>query len=213
LPDPEAEKGAARASRARRASAILPVSLVSLFLVSLASPAAADDEPRVDPTGARPTLLWLLTQLIPSPEAAEGQGEWRFGLRWQVTPVLYSFGLDPRVSGWRALVVEPIVRQSGSIEVFFTPELFTGMFDTPLLRGGVRSYFPLVAKGEELSVSLGTSYAYMNGQRGVGFELGAYVLYGTIGVQVTYTPAPAAVLPATAVLPPEWITTLRIRYF
>jgi hypothetical protein len=157
----------------------------------------------------RPTFIWILTQLIPSPEVAAGKGSdlvetVRFGLRWQVTPILYSFGHNPRVSPWRAFVVEPIVRQSGSVELFLSPELFVGSLDTPLLRGGVRSYFPLIAKGDDLSVSLGTSYTYMNGQSGVGYELGAYVLYGTLGIQVTYSPAPS---------PVQWITTLRFRYF
>jgi hypothetical protein len=165
----------------------------------------------------RPTLIWLLTQVIPSPEVAVGEGPapsggipptWtaRFGLRWQITPVLYSFGLNPRVSPWRSLVVEPLVRQSGSIEAFVSPELFTGsLFATPMVRAGVRSYFPLVAKGEELSISLGSSVTYMNGVTGIGYELGAYVLYGVVGVQVTYAPEPSS--------PVAWITTLRIRYF
>jgi|HubBroStandDraft_2_1064218.scaffolds.fasta_scaffold312327_2 hypothetical protein len=154
---------------------------------------------------ARPTLVWILTQLIPSPEVAAGTEGTHFGLRWQVTPILYSFGINSRLSPWRALVVEPIVRQSGSIELFLSPEVFTGsLFQAPLVRAGVRSYFPLVAKGEELSVSLGTSYTNMNGQNGVGWEAGAYILYGTVGIQVTYAPAPS---------PVQWITTLRIRYF
>jgi hypothetical protein len=176
----------------------------SLVMALWARPATAE-ETRADEQEARPTLVWIFTQLIPSPEVAAGTDGAHFGLRWQVTPILYSFGINPRLSPWRALVVEPIVRQSGSIELFLSPELFTGsLFQTPLVRAGVRSYFPLVAKGDELSMSIGTSYTNMNGQNGVGWEAGVYVLYGTVGVQVTYAPAPS---------PVQWITTLRIRYF
>ncbi len=152
----------------------------------------------------RPTLLWALLQLIPSPEIAAGDGP-RFGVRWQVTPILYSFGIDRRLPPWRALVVEPIVRQSGSIEGYVSPELFAGVLNlTPLVRAGVRSYFPVLAKGEELSVSVGSSYTYMGGRSGVGYEIGAYVLYGVLGVQLTYSPVSS---------PVQWITTFRFRYF
>jgi hypothetical protein len=181
--------------RALRCSAVLSAALAVRGLPA----AASEGEPE-----PRPTLIWIFTQLVPSPEVAVGGQQVHFGVRWQVTPVLYSFGINPRLSPWRVLVVEPIVRQSGSIEIFLTPELFVGGLDSPLLRGGIRSCFPVVAKGEELSVSLGTSYAYATGRSGVGYEVGAYVLYGTLGVQVTYDPMAS---------PVQWITTLRFRYF
>jgi hypothetical protein len=179
----------------------------SLFvLAALWARVAAAEEAHPEEPEAKPTLVWIFTQVIPSPEVAYGEDAARFGLRWQVTPILYSFGINPRLSPWRSLVVEPIVRQSGSVELFLSPELFTGsLLQTPMVRAGVRAYFPLIAKGEELSVSLGTSYTYMNGQSGVGYEAGVYTLYGVVGLQVTYTPTPSS--------PVQWITTLRIRYF
>ena len=70
-----------------------------------------------------PTLLWCAIQLVPSPQwsllAHDGL---RFGLRWQVTPVLYSFGINRKLSPWRWFVVEPFVRQVGSAEIFCSPE-------------------------------------------------------------------------------------------
>jgi len=189
---------------ARAGAGIIAAMTLRARFVAADAARPAEPEPR-------PTLVWILTQLVPSPEVAAGKDSAaaasesvRFGLRWQVTPILYSFGINPRLSPWRALVVEPIVRQSGSIELYFSPELFVGSLDNPLLRGGVRSYFPLVGKGDDLSVSLGTSYTYMNGQSGVGYELGAYVLYGTLGIQLTYSPT---------LSPAQWITTFRFRYF
>jgi hypothetical protein len=177
---------------------------------SAASPSRDPDaESKPAEPDVKPTVAWVLTQLIPSPEVAlgrvSGAEDARFGLRWQVTPVLYSFGIDRRLSPWRAIVVEPIVRQSGSVELFVSPEIFTGsLWGSAMIRGGIRSYFPLVAKGEELSVSLGTSYTNLNGQSGASLEVGGYVLYGTVGLQVTYSPSPS---------PVPWIFTFRIRYF
>jgi hypothetical protein len=193
-----------RPSRRRRAAATL-----ALVLTVLSPRARADSEGKPEEPDVKPTLLWVFTQLIPSPEVAVGRNagaeDARFGLRWQVTPVLYSFGIHRGLSPWRALVVEPLVRQSGSVELFFTPEIFTGsLWGSALLRAGVRSYFPLLAKGDELSVSLGTSYANLNGVSGAAYEAGIYFLYGTLGIQVTYSPSPS---------PVPWITTLRFRYF
>src|SRR5689334_2785164 len=119
-------------------------------------PAAIDQAPA--PGSARLTPLWLLTQLVPSPEVVHGDGVTRFGLRWQVTPLLYSFGVNRRVSPWRTLIVEPFVRQSGSIELFAGPEWipFGRTFtDSLLWRVGARSYFPLVEYGDYLSMSIG----------------------------------------------------------
>ncbi len=155
------------------------------------------------------TAPWLATQLVPSPELAWGQSQARFGFRWQVTPVLFSWGIHRGLSPWRFFVVEPFVRQSGSVELFVTPEYLwygSSFSDGVVLRGGVRSYFPLVEHGEYLSVSVGASEFAFAGQSGAALEAGAYVLFGVVGAQVTVSPTPAAAPIAT-------IATLRLRYF
>lgn len=159
--------------------------------------------------GVRPTLAWFLTQLVPSPELAGGRHAGpQFGLRWQVTPLLYSWGVHRGLSPWRFLVAEPLVRQSGSIELYFTPEVFPGygssFGDAWMVRTGVRTYLPLVAHGEYLSASIGASHFYFDGQSGAAFEAGLYALFGVVGVQVTWSPSP---------VPFAWIATLRLRYF
>ena len=165
----------------------------------------------VTPTepGVTITVPWLVTQLVPSPELAYGQDVARFGARWQVTPLLYSWGIHRGLSPWRFLVAEPLVRQSGSIELFATPEYFvygSSFADGWAFRSGVRSYFPLVEHGEYLSVSAGASHFVLAGQSAVAWEAGAYVLFGAVGVQVTVSPTPSAAPIAT-------IATLRLRYF
>lgn len=154
-----------------------------------------------------PSLVWTLTQLLPSPELFTGTGGTRYGMRWQVTPVLYSFGANRRISPWRWFVVDPMARQSGSIELFFSPEYVAEsprLADDAILRTGVRSYFPLVEKGDYLSVSLGASHYLFEGHSGAAIEGGVYVLFGILGLQVTYSPS---------ALPAQWITTIRIRNF
>ena len=168
--------------------------------------ATAGGETVAEP-GARATPLWFLAQLVPSPEVAYGEGTARFGLRWQITPLLYSFGTNRRVRRWRTFVVEPLVRQSGSTEVFFGPEYLARgprFSDGLLWRVGVRSYFPLVERGDYLSVSIGSSFFDLAGQSGVAYEAGAYALFGIVGAQVTWSPRPG---------PAQLIATLRLRYF
>jgi hypothetical protein len=169
--------------------------------------AATADEPATEP-GVHPTLLWAATQLLPSPGYAYGQGSSHFDVRWQLTPLLYSWGMNRRLSPWRLFVVEPYTRQSGSIELFVSPEYVTAagsdFADGMLLRTGVRSYFPLVEHGEYLSCSLGASHYLIDGHSGAAVEAGAYVLFGTVGLQLTYSPSR---------LPTAWIATFRIRYF
>lgn len=164
-----------------------------------------------------PSLPWTLLQLLPSPELVVGQvreaspsgasertTKSAFGLRWQVTPLVWSWGVNRHVSRWRFLVVDPLARHSGSIEVPLNLEYVFGHVDRLLVRPGVRAYLPLVERGEYLSASIGTStYAY-DGKMRVAYDVGAYVLYGIFGVQATIAPDHGPLMA---------IGTFRIRYF
>ncbi len=169
--------------------------------------------------GVEITIPWVATQLVPSPELAYGTdsahgadglehpSQARFGMRWQVTPLLWSWGTHRGLSPWRFLVVEPNVRNSGSIELFATPEYVwygSSFADGWIARGGVRAYFPLVEHGEYLSCSAGASAFAFAGKAGAAGEVGAYALFGTVGLQVTVSPSAA---------PIATIATLRLRYF
>jgi hypothetical protein len=174
---------------------------------ALAHPAAhaaegAGIEPRV-----HPTWIWAVTQIIPSPEWLLGDAPARFGARWQVTPLLYSFGIHRRLSPWRSFIAEPIVRHAGSVELFGAPEvLATGgeLADSWILRAGVRAYFPILDRGEHLSCSVGGSAFDFRGRAGAAYEAGVYTLFGVLGLQLTYSPAPH--LRGTTL-------TLNVRYF
>ena len=155
-----------------------------------------------------PTGLWILTQFIPSPEMVKTANiGLRFGMRWQVTPLLYSFGINRRLNPWRYFIAEPIVRQNGSLEWYLTPEWLnlTGRFETNwLFRSGLRGYIPLYRYGEYLSASLSASYYNFNGLQGFSYEAGLYIFFGILGLQATYSPDLTGAV---------WIFTLRLRYF
>jgi hypothetical protein len=172
--------------------------------------ATQPDLARVQDPIPYPTVFWMVPQLLPSPEVVFGgnaSGGARAGLRWQVTPLLYSFGLNRKITPWRFLVVDPLARQNGSVEIYFSPEYIAAggaQPDALVARTGVRSYFPILARGESLSVSLGSSVFLYEGRAGAAFEGGVYTLSGILGLQLTYSPSN---------LPAEWIATFRVRYF
>ncbi len=164
-----------------------------------------------------PSFAWILTQLVPSPEVSfgrvrhiDGAGQVQdvstsaFGLRWQVTPVLWSWGVNRRVTRWRYFVVDPLARNAGSIELNGSLEYLWGDVHRFLARPGVRATFPLLQRGEYLSMSIGTStYQYDNTFR-VAYDAGLHVLYGILGAQLTVAPGHA---------PMRTLATLTLRYF
>jgi hypothetical protein len=163
---------------------------------------------KVTEPAVHPSSLWISSQFIPSPQFISVRDVGlKFGLKWQVTPLLYSFGINRKLSPWRYFVVEPLVRQNGSVELFFSPEWLniTDKFKTNwLFRGGVRAYFPLYRRGEYLSGSLAASYYNFNGEQGISYEAGIYLFFGILGFQATYSPDMKSA---------PWIFTIRLRYF
>ncbi|MBX3228041.1 MAG: hypothetical protein KIT84_27550 [Labilithrix sp.] len=204
--------------------------VTGLTLVLAAAEAHADEPPPLDvhraplpddpieahPPKPYPSFAWILFQLLPSPELAfghtknvdvDGNADERvrtaFGLRWQLTPVLWSFGVHRSQPRWRFFVVDPFARHAGSVELSASLEYIGGHVDALVARPGVRVYLPVLERGERLSVSLGTSVYDAHGFR-VAYDVGAYVLNGFLGLQVTVAPRHEAL--AT-------IATLRLRYF
>lgn len=172
---------------ARRATLAMAV------IAALVAPPRAALAAEATPPGQHPTLLWTALQLVPSPEVMIAGSSVYAGMRWQVTPLLYSFGINRKLSPWRSLIAEPVVRHAGSIELFFSPEYLSksGTFaEHWLFRGGLRSYFPLLSKGEYLSTSIGASLLHFDHHLGAALSAGLYVLYGFVGAEITYCPTP-----------------------
>jgi hypothetical protein len=154
-----------------------------------------------------PTWPWIATQLIPSPELVLQDGQAAFGARWQLTPVLFSFGIHRSQRPWRAFVVEPIVRHSGSLEWYVSPEYIALDDDFGQrfgLRTGLRSYVPLLERGDYLALSFGTSVMRFQEQTAVAYEVGAHVLFGFLGTLLSYSPTPDG---------GRFISTLQLRVF
>lgn len=154
--------------------------------------------------------IWAATQLVPSPLFVIGQDRVGGGVRWQLTPLLYSFGIAE--SPLRSFLITPIARHSGSVELHVSPEwaCCAASGSSWLLRSGLRVYLPLLEHGEQLSWALGTSYyrtaagTGSDGQGGFAFDAGLYTFVGVLGLTVTVSPALTG---------RELISALNIRYF
>lgn len=207
----------------------LAVSLLPVLLSAAPAAARADEPPKAkilaqpdesytyESPRSYPSLVWLGAQVVPSPEIAvgsthridvdgrvESETPVAFGLRWQVTPVLWSWGVNRHVNRWRWFVVDPLARVSGSIQLDATLEYLWGHVDRFLVRPGVHANFPLVQRGEYLSMSIGTSTYQYDSTMHVAYDAGLYVLFGMLGAQFTVAPTHA---PLTS------MATMRIRFF
>lgn len=173
---------------ARNVICLLALALLSPRLAT-AREADASETPSAAAYG-KPVagLLWATAQLVPSPLLVADKHVVQSGLRWQLTPLLYSFGIAARP--WRTFIVSPIARLSGSVELFVAPEWTCcagGDRDGFLARGGLRAYFPLLEHGESLAWSLGVSH-WRHREGGVSFDLGIYTLFGALGLVATVSP-------------------------
>jgi hypothetical protein len=120
-------------------------------------------------------LSWLILQTIPSPGLAVGERGGHGMMSWQITPFLYSWAMDSRLVPFRYFVVEPLIRQSGSVEWFVSP-LYIGRgnaSDNVGVRTGARAYFPITERGDGASPSL---------------DAGIYTLFGGLGLLATVSP-------------------------
>jgi hypothetical protein len=168
-----------------RALAVLAATLLALARVHAEEQAP---EPRtLSPWTA--VGIWAATQLIPSPLLVIGEHHVGFGLRWQLTPLLFSFGVAEQPL--RAFLVPPIARHSGSIELHASPEwacCAAGSSSDWLLRAGLRLYLPLLEHGERLSFSIGASSYLAAGGVGGSADAGIYTLNGVLGLNVAVSP-------------------------
>ena len=153
----------------------------------------------------RPTWTWLAAQFVPSPQLGFDRDiNAAFGLRWQLTPALWSWGVHRRISGWRFFVVDPIARHSGSIALETQFDWFGAHVDRFFARPAIKATLPVLHRGEYLSFSIGTSVYRFDDKAHVAYDAGIYTLAGFLGLQATYAPYHA---------PLTTIATLRIRYF
>jgi len=143
---------------------------------------------------------WTLLQTIPSPvfyqDKNDAESRLQFGVRWNISPLNYSFNANPLISPLSFFKVNPVRRYGGSVEIFNQPEWLTDDNEFSNLKrfsfsNGIRFFIPAVESGEYLSFSLGAKYKIRKDNNGIGAncfaaEAGVYSFFGILGLQFNY---------------------------
>lgn len=179
------------AKRAPRRNLVLFVVASCLLIGHISRSAAAEElgAPGRDLSLPMGVALWSVMQLVPSPLIVAEPHAFGGGVRWQVTPFIFSFGVAERPV--RLFVVEPVARHSGGLELYVSPEwtcCAPGTDSGWLARIGTRLYVPLVGRGESAALSLGASYVYENHRHHAAAELGIWTLSSIVGFTATVAP-------------------------
>ena len=191
-----AARASISASRRWRASRATLTAAVAGFATLFAATASGQQpplSPRATPTepAVHPSLPWLATQLLPSPGVALGNEGAQLSLAWQLTPVLWSWGIHRELRPWRFFVVEPLTRLSGSLELHGGAEYLSvgdEFADRWLARGGIRTTLPVWQRGEYVALSVGSSLVGFRGNLSPSYDAGIHFLYGVLGLRAVLNP-------------------------
>lgn len=178
----------------------------TLAVITAAVVAVLSDSPAFaqTPQNADKLSTWLPYQAIPTLTFYSGAPNSAFGFEWELTPALFSFGMNRHISPWYFFIVEPPGRFTGSIELNLAAQIFTQKVGPSYfgLSGTVMGFIPLIERGEHLTLNLGVS-AYRVGARTPVFGVvGVSTLFGMVHLNLKHSP-------------PEniWITSLEWRVF
>lgn len=144
---------------------------------------------------------WILLQAIPSPTVIQDKNSEgsrvQLALKWQITPISYSFNTNKYVSPVQSLIINPVRKFSGSMEIFIQPEWATSSFKNAdmgrfALSSGARIFLPVIERGEDVSVSFGSKINFRPNETSTdnyySLEAGIYGLYGMFGIQASVNP-------------------------
>lgn len=173
---------------------------LSVLLQTALTPAWGQDRP----VNENKMAIWLPLQLIPSFVLYQDDTRSRFGFEWEVTPVLYSFGMNDQISSWYSFVVEPTARFVGSVELTLAGQIFTAKAGTSYFSSSaqVMGFIPLFERGEHLTLNLGAGIYQIAGETRVFKIAGISTLFGILHLHVKHADRPTA-----------WIGSLEFRVF
>ena len=175
---------------------IVPAFLLLLVHVCVQAQPVTADQPRFP--------SWYQYQLIPNLLLySSGTGS-RMGLEWEATPLLYSWGINKKVSPWYSFIVVPTARFSGSLEWNVAVQAYSGQvgrshfgYSTHLM-----AHVPLSDMGELLGMNLGVgAFGSPDGIR-LFKVVGLSSAFGMLHLNVKHADRPTT-----------WITSLEVRIY
>lgn len=111
------------------------------------------------------STTWVVLQTIPSLTWLTFPEQTHFAFEWEVTPILYSFGMTKLDPPWHFLSVTQPERFAGSLELNFSTQLYTKKVGTSHwgFSGQLLTHLPLIQKGEYLGFNAGFALYFMDG--------------------------------------------------
>ncbi len=165
----------------------------------LASSALSQTEEQENRAG-----IWLPLQLLPSLTWYSSTPSSGFGFEWEVTPVLYSFGMNKQISPWYSFIVEPTARFTGSIEIVAAGQVFTTKMGGSYFAASshLMGTIPLIERGEHLTLNLGLGVYSIARQIRIVQVAGISTLFGIVHFNLKHAGNPST-----------WIFTFEFRIF
>lgn len=147
---------------------------------------------------------WLQLQAVPSYTLIATPHGNAFGFEWELSPVLYSFGMTKLVSPWYGFIVEPTARFSGSVELIASGQILTKKIGGSYFGGSAQllGHIPLIERGEYLGLNVGAAKYFLGDSSPLFVVGGISTLFGIVHFNVKYSDAPSI-----------WIWSLEFRIF
>jgi len=147
---------------------------------------------------------WLAFQAIPSMMVISHPGDIPFAFEWEVTPLLYSFGMTRLVSPWYSFKVSQVARFTGSIELKATGQISTRKMGSSYFGSSAQliGHIPLIERGEYLGLNVGVAKYAFAGSSPWFKVVGVTTLFGFLEFNFKHSSDPQM-----------WMGSIEFRFF
>jgi len=177
---------------------------VFLLLLFAALSSLACGQIQLDQPNANKFSVWLPLQLVPSLTRYNDPVRSNFGFEWEITPLLYSFGMNKQISSWYSFIVEPTARFVGSIELTLAGQVYTTKLGNSYFSssGQIMGFIPLSERGEHLTLNIGAGAYQVARETRIFKVAGISTLFGMLHLNIKHADRPTT-----------WIGSLEFRIF
>lgn len=177
---------------------------VFLLLISLGSLTPLPAQIQVGQPNESKFGVWLPLQLIPSMALYNDAAQSNFGFEWEVTPLLYSFGMNDQISPWYSFIIEPTARFVGSVEVSLAGQVYTTKLGQSYFSssGQLMGFIPLAERGEHLTLNIGLAAYRIHNDTRFFKVMGFSSFFGMLHLNLKHAGNPST-----------WIGSLEFRIF
>jgi hypothetical protein len=133
---------------------------------------------------------WWQAQTIPSLSWTSRYGATNFSFEWEVTPVLYSFGIAKQARSWYFFIVDQQARSFGSVEINISGQISPSKITSTHFGWSAQllGHLPIIEYGEYLGMNIGVA-RYMIGSLSSNYIVtGVWTMFGFFHLNFKYSP-------------------------